>query len=107
MAFTFRDLSVTLTTSFIAGEPRAELIVQTCGTESLRVLYGTCGTSTQPGCNTRPQDMRRLTPLMTGGLQELQNELEELIRRFGPGGTPSDESTSSDTGDAERQDPQP
>lgn len=88
MAFDFRELSVTLTTSFVHGEPRAELAVKTCGDPSLRMLYATCGTDTQHECTTKPEDMKLLSSQGDpGDLEKLQEQLEEMLGNFGPDGT--------------------
>lgn len=85
MAFKFTDLSVTLTTRVVNGEPQARLIVMTCQGPSLELLFGTCGTDTQAVCTTHPQDLKLLASQGNpSGLEELQTQLEAMLRSFDP-----------------------
>jgi hypothetical protein len=88
MAFNFTELNVTLNAYYDKNDnnaPKAELKVQTCGGASLELQFGTCDSGTKK-CMTKQEEMILLNP-SNADLTALQQQLKEMLERFGPAGT--------------------
>jgi hypothetical protein len=88
MAFKFTELNVTLNVYYDKNDnnaPKAELNVQTCGGASLELQFGTCERDSK-ACMTKPTEMMLLNP-SNADLTALQQQLKEMLERFGPAGT--------------------
>jgi hypothetical protein len=111
MPFNFRELSITLTTSFENQRPMARLVVGTCGDPSLVMQFRTCETNTQQCPPTGVEALRlRNQTGNPGDLQALHRALEEMLGDFGPNGRvtrmPIDDSGFADQGDAGQHTPE-
>lgn len=85
MAFVFKDLAITLSTSFDEkGIPNAvvEVGIEGCNPQSAIMRYDTCAARTQFDCDTRPENIEfqnGSTRLDGAELDELRRALRSLL----------------------------